>query len=85
MLRHSTIPWDELLVASMRGMLRPYGITSGRLVMDDTDNQRSQSAKTLAHLYKLREKERGGYLWGHRLVFLVLVTPKISLPVGFAF
>ena len=30
-------------------------------------------------------KESGGYLWGQSLVFLVLVTPKISLPVGFVF
>jgi hypothetical protein len=58
---------------------------SGSLVIDDTDNQRSKSAKTLAHLYKLRDKERGGSLWGQSLVFLVLITPKISLPVGFVF
>src|SRR5437660_11774726 len=39
----------------------------------------------LAHLYKLRDKDSGGYLWGQSLVFLVLVTPKISIPVGFTF
>src|SRR5262249_44074637 len=61
------------------------GITSGTLVIDDTDNPRSKAAKTLAYLYKLRDKESGGYLWGQSLVFLVLVTPKISLPVGFVF
>jgi len=85
MFRHSKIPWDELLVASVRVILRHYGLTSGSLVVDDTDNQRSKAAKTLAHLYKLRDKESGGYLWGQSLVFLVLVTPKISIPVGFAF
>src|SRR6266436_682741 len=37
-----------------------------------------------SHLSKLRDKERGGSLWGQRLVFLVLVTPQISIPVGFA-
>ena len=85
MFRHSKIPWELLLVASVRVILRQYGITSGSLVIDDTDNQRSQSAKTLAHLYKLRDKESGGYIWGQSLVFLVLVTPKISIPVGFVF
>ena len=30
-------------------------------------------------------KESGGYIWGQSLVFLLLVTPKISIPVGFAF
>src|SRR5262249_13812802 len=38
-----------------------------------------------ASLYKLRDKARGGYLWGQSLVLLVLVTPKISLPVGVVF
>ena len=85
MLRHSKIPWDELLVARVRVILRHYGITSGSLVLDDTDNPRSKAAQVLAHLYKLRDKESGGYLWGQSLVFLLLVTPKISIPVGVAF
>src|SRR5229473_1668501 len=79
------MPWDHLLVASVRVILQHHGITSGSLVIDDTDNQRSKSAKALAHLYKLRDKESGGYLWGQSLVFLVLVTPKISIPVGVVF
>jgi hypothetical protein len=66
-------------------ILRHYGITSGRLVMDDPDNPRAKAAQTLAHLYKLREKESGGSRWGPRLVFLLWVTPNISLPVGLAF
>ena len=85
MFRHSKIPWDELLGASVRVILHHEGLTSGSLVLDDTDNPRSKSAHTLAHLYTFHEKERGGYRWGQRLVFLVLVTPKISIPVGFAF
>src|SRR2546428_3266675 len=85
MFRHSKMPWEHLLVASVRVILCQYGITSGNLVIDDTDNQRSKSAKTLAHLYKLRDKESGGYIWGQSLVFLLLVTPTISLPVGVVF
>jgi DDE superfamily endonuclease len=85
MFRHSKIPWDQLLGASVRVILRHHGITSGSLVIDDTDNPRSKSAKALAYLYKLRDKDSGGYLWGQSLVFLVLVTPKISIPVGVVF
>jgi hypothetical protein len=85
MFRHSKMPWDHLLVASVRVILRHHGLTSGSLVIDDTDNPRSKSAKALAYLYKLRDKESGGYLWGQSLVFLVLVTPKISMPVGVVF
>jgi hypothetical protein len=85
MFRHSKMPWDELLVASVRGSLRHYGLHSGSLVLDDTDNKRAKAAHTLAHLYKLRDQDSGGYVWGQSLVFLVWVTPKISIPVGFAF
>src|SRR6266487_2817714 len=79
------LPWDHLLMARVRVILRHHGLTSGSLVIDDTDNQRAKAAKALAHLYKLRDKASGGYIWGQSLVFLLLVTPKISIPVGFVF
>ena len=34
---------------------------------------------------KLRDTASGGYLWGQSRVFLVLVTPTISRPVGVVF
>lgn len=49
MFRHSKIPWEHLLVASVRVILRHHGITSGRLVVDDTDNPRSKLVKALAY------------------------------------
>ena len=79
------MPWDALLVASVRVILRHHGIPSGSLVVDDTENPRSKAAKKLAHLYKLRDKESGGSIWGQSLVCLFLVTPNISMPVGFVF
>jgi hypothetical protein len=85
MFCHSKMPWEQLLVASVRVILRHHGITSGSLVLDDTDKARSKAANKLAYLYKLRDKESGGYIWGQSLVFLLLVTPKISIPVGFVF
>jgi len=85
MFRHSKIPWDELLVASVRVSLRHYGRTSGSLVIDETDTPRSKAAKALAHRSKLRDKDSGGSLWGQSLVLLLLVTPPISIPVGCAF
>src|SRR4030081_1642060 len=50
MFRHSKMPWDQLLVASVRVILQHHGLTSGSLVIDDTDNQPSKSANALAHL-----------------------------------
>jgi hypothetical protein len=85
LFRHAKIPWEQLFMASVRMLLRHYGLTSGSLVIDDPDHQRSTAAKTIAHVYKLRDQESGGYIWGQRLVFLLLVTPTISIPLGFAF
>jgi hypothetical protein len=85
MFRHSKMPWDDLLVASVRVLLHHQGITAGSLLSDATDTPRSKAAHPLAPLYKLRDTESGGYLGGQRLVFLVVVTPTISLPVGCTF
>src|SRR6059036_1334141 len=51
MFRHAKIPWELLLVASVRMLLRHYGLTHGCLVVDDTDKQRSKSAKNIAYLH----------------------------------
>ena len=85
MLRHRQIPWDERLVARVRVIRGHDGLTAGSRVLDDTDHPRAQSAKALAHLDTRRDQERGGYLWGQRLVLLWFVTPTISIPVGVAF
>jgi len=85
MFRHAKIPWELLLVASVRVLLCHYGITHGSLVVDDSDKQRAKAAKKIAYLHYLRDKESGGCILGQSLVFLLLVTPKITIPMGFAF
>ena len=62
MFRRGKMPWEHLLVASVRVILRHHGLTSGNLIIDDTDNPRSKSAKALAYLYKLRDQRMTGYL-----------------------
>jgi hypothetical protein len=70
---------------AMKVVLRRYGITKGSLEIDDTDNKRSKSTKAIAWVHKIKDKASGGYIMGQSLVFLVLVTPTITIPVGFAF
>jgi hypothetical protein len=53
-------------------------------VVDDSDTPRATSAKKLASLHSLRDKESGGCILGQSLVFLLLVTPQITSPMGFA-
>jgi hypothetical protein len=83
--RHATMPWEQRFMASVRMLLRHDGLTSGSLVLDDTDHQRAKAAKTIAHVDTPRDQASGGYIWGQTLVVLLLVTPTISIPAGFAF
>ena len=85
MFRHSKINWDKLLEASVRSILSKYGIDSGTLELDDTERERSKNAKYLHKLGKQKDKKSGGYFNGQSILFLLLVTDKISVPVGFVF
>ena len=84
LLRHRQRPWDALWAARVRVILRPYGLPCGRLVIDDRDHQRSKAANTLAYRDTLRDKERGGDVWGQRLVLRLGGTPDRPLPGGFS-
>lgn len=85
MCRWSKIPWNRLLVCSVRAVLNKYGITSGVLVIDDKDLSRSKNARKLHALHKVFDKKTGGYFLGQNVVFLYLVTEAVCLPVAFAF
>ncbi|MCD6186274.1 MAG: transposase [Deltaproteobacteria bacterium] len=82
---HASIPWKLLLRCSVGLILNHYGITQGTLVIDDSDNKRSKNTTKIWHVHKLKDKASGGYVMGQGLVFMVLVTPTITLPVGIEF
>ena len=82
---HSLIPWNLLLSISTRLIIARYGLTQGSLVIDDSDNKRSKNTKKIWHVHKLKDKASGGYMMGQGLVFMVWVTPIITLPVGVEF
>jgi len=85
MFRHSKIPWSSLLLSSTMGILNKYNIDSGVLSLDDSDNPRGKTAKHIHKTHKLKDKGSGGYINGQSLVVMVLVSDKITLPVGFCF
>jgi hypothetical protein len=85
MFRRSKLRWEQLLVNSVRVVLRSYGITHGVLILDDSDRARTKNTRQLHKVHKLKDKKTNGYVMGQNLVFLVLATPKITIPVGFAF
>ena len=85
LLRSAKIAWHHMLEASVRNILAQYGITSGVLVVDDTDKKRAKKTSKIAATQKIKDKATGGYINGQRLVFLVLVTNTATFPVDFRF
>ena len=85
MFRRGKICWEGLLMAGVKVILEKYGITNGVLVLDDSDRPRSKNTRHLAHVHKQKDKKTNGYVMGQNLVFLLFVTPKVTIPVGFAF
>jgi len=85
MFRHSKLSWDALLRVSVALVLRHLNLASGVLLADDTDHQRAKQTSRIHGAHKIFDKKTGGYFNGQCLVFLLLVTDKVSLPVGFRF
>ncbi len=79
------IAWELLLQASVIHVVSTYAITSGVLVIDDTDKERSKNTTTIAKVHKIRDKKGGGFFNGQTLIFLLLVSESFTLPVGFCF
>ena len=84
MFGHSDLPWDLFLTASSRAIMKAFGITEGVLVVDDSDRKRAK-VTTKIPTYKIYDKKTGGYFNGETVVVLLLVTDKITIPVGFEF
>jgi len=85
MFRRANLNWDRLLSASIKVILWRYNITQGVLALDDSDKKRAKRTKRIYRTQKLKDKKSGGYLNGQSLVVLVLVTPVVTIPVGFGF
>ena len=85
MFRKSKITWNLLLIASIKQVLKQHGIKEGILAVDETDKPRSKKTKHIYKAYKQKDKKTGGYVNGQTIVFLLLISNKVSIPVGFAF
>jgi len=77
--------WSWILRASVSVIIHKYGITEGMLVIDDGDKQRSKRTQRIYKTHKLKDKKTGGFINGQSFVFLLLVTPRVTIPVGVEF
>lgn len=85
MFRQAKVPWEWLLQRSVQVLLKRYGVTAGVLVVADSDKRRAKVSRRLAPVHKLKDKTSGGFVMGQCLVFLLVVTATVTLPVGLAF
>ncbi|MBU2714489.1 hypothetical protein, partial [Zooshikella harenae] len=85
MFYHSKMAWSSLLQASVRLILNHYRLSSGVLIFDDSDRLRSKNTRHIKGVHKIKDKKSGGYAQGQELVFMLLVTPMVTLPIDFRF
>jgi hypothetical protein len=83
--RRAKMAWAYLLQASIAHILSHYDLKKGVLVLDDSDKMRSRNTSKIAGVHKVKDKKTGGYFEGQEFVFLLLVTDKITIPIGFRF
>ncbi len=85
MFRKAKLPWSHLLQASFSVLMRILQIKSGVLVLDDSDHSRAKTTSRIYGAHKIFDKKTGGYYNGQCLMFLVLVTKTVTLPIGMRF
>ena len=85
MFRQSKLDWDALWHSSIRQTLSEFTISKGSLVLDETDRARSKKTKELYQVHTMRDKRSSGHISGQCIVMLMLVSPQMSIPVGFDF
>ena len=66
MFRHSRIPWEVVLMASVKHILNSHGIRRGILGVDDTDRKRAKVAPKIGYLHKLKDKTALWYFALHQ-------------------
>lgn len=82
---YSKISWQKLLQASIKNIIKHYGITHGTIAFDDSDKQRSKKTTCINGAHKVKDKATGGYFNGQELIFMILVTDLVTFPIGFQF
>jgi DDE superfamily endonuclease len=85
MFHQAKILWNKLIYFSARLVFKRYSIKNGVLVIDDTDRPRSKNTTHIGCVHTIKDKKTGGFIKGQNIVLLLLVTDKITIPVGFSF
>jgi len=85
MFRQTNRFWRFLLRASVSVILARYGITGGVIVVDDSEKKRAKQTTRIYKAHKVKDKKSGGFINGQSFVLVLLVTSKVTIPVGVEF
>ena len=85
MFRKTKIPWEKLFQASVGHVLERHGIKEGVLDADDSDLRRAKRTKRIHAAHKVFDKKTGGYFNGQTLVFLALVSGRVTILTSVCF
>lgn len=85
MFNHGKLLWNKLMIFSVQLVIKTYKLTEGVLVIDDTDRPRSKNTKNISKVHTMKDKGTSGFMKGQNIVFLLLITEKVTFPVGFLF
>lgn len=85
MFRQTNRFWPWVLRASVSVILARYGISGGVVVVDDSDKRRARQTTRIYKAHQVKEQKSGGVINGQSVVFVLLVTPKVTIPVGVEF
>ena len=85
MLRRSAIPFDKLFWGSLKLVIGLFGVRTVTIAIDDTERERSKGCRALPFVRKAVCKLTGGWIQVQNLLFFVLVTDKVTIPIWFSF
>jgi hypothetical protein len=82
---HCDMTWSLLIAISIRIVLESAGTYEAILIIDDSGKKRSKNTTKIPFVHYYKDKEGTGTIKGQETVFLVLVTPTLTIIVGFDF
>lgn len=85
MLRRGNIPFDKLFWGALKLIIKAFNVRVITIAVDDTERERSKNCKVLPFVRKALCKATGGWIQAQNIVFIVLVTDRVTIPVWFSF
>lgn len=86
MFHYSKINFSDVFRASLIQICRIFKITGKvKITIDDTDRGRSKIIKKIFNVFKTLDKKTGGFFFAQNIVFIAMVTKRLTIPIGFTF